>query len=63
MAKYLSAAKATFAGVDIIRVDEHGKIAEFRVMVRPLQALNTVHHVRLRSTCHHATGLRLRWVT
>ena len=81
VAKYLNAAKATFAaigfdahdgpsfryvkqviagdtavlefetemggkyvnGVDIIRVNEHGKIVEFRVMVRPLQALNTVH--------------------
>ena len=32
-------------GVDIIRVDEHGKIVEFRVMVRPLQALNPVHQV------------------
>lgn len=30
-------------GVDIIRVDGSGKIIEFRVMVRPLQALNTVH--------------------
>ena len=81
VAKYLNAAKATFAaigfdtqdgpsfryvkqviagdtavlefeterggkyvnGVDIIRVNEHGRIVEFRVMVRPLQALNTVH--------------------
>jgi ketosteroid isomerase-like protein len=30
-------------GVDIIRVDDTGKIVEFRVMVRPLQALNAVH--------------------
>ena len=30
-------------GVDIIRVDDQGRIVEFRVMVRPLQALNTVH--------------------
>ncbi len=30
-------------GVDIIRVNEAGLIVEFRVMVRPLQALNTVH--------------------
>ena len=81
VAKYLNAAKATFAaigfdagdgpsfryvkqviagdtavlefetemggkyvnGVDIIRVNEQGRIVEFRVMVRPLQALNTVH--------------------
>ena len=81
VAKYLNAAKATFAaigfdaedgpsfryvkqviagdtavlefetemggkyvnGVDIICVNEHGRIVEFRVMVRPLQALNAVH--------------------
>ena len=30
-------------GVDIIRVNEDARIVEFRVMVRPLQALNTVH--------------------
>lgn len=30
-------------GVDIIRVDEAGLIVEFRVMIRPLQAVNAVH--------------------
>ncbi|HVU60116.1 MAG TPA: nuclear transport factor 2 family protein [Mycobacteriales bacterium] len=30
-------------GVDIIRCDETGKIVEFRVMLRPLQAINAVH--------------------
>ena len=30
-------------GVDIIRCDTDGKIVEFRVMVRPLQAVNAVH--------------------
>ena len=30
-------------GVDIIRCDDHGKIVEFRVMIRPLQAVNLVH--------------------
>jgi hypothetical protein len=30
-------------GVDIIRCDDHGKIVEFRVMIRPLQAVNAVH--------------------
>ena len=30
-------------GVDIIRCDEAGKIVEFRVMLRPLQAVNMVH--------------------
>ena len=32
-------------GVDIIRIDDDGKIVEFRVMVRPLQALNAVHEL------------------
>ena len=32
-------------GVDIIRVNEHARIVEFRVMVRRLQALNTVHQL------------------
>ena len=32
-------------GVDIIRVDHSGRIVEFRVMVRPLQAVNTVHQL------------------
>ena len=30
-------------GVDIIRCDADGRIVEFRVMVRPLQAVNVVH--------------------
>lgn len=30
-------------GVDIITVDEDGKIIEFKVMIRPLQAVNLVH--------------------
>jgi hypothetical protein len=30
-------------GVDIIRRDDIGRIVEFRVMVRPLQAINAVH--------------------
>jgi len=30
-------------GVDIIRCDADGKIIEFRVMIRPLQAVNLVH--------------------
>jgi hypothetical protein len=30
-------------GVDIIRCDEDGMIVEFRVMIRPLQAVNVVH--------------------
>jgi hypothetical protein len=30
-------------GVDIIRCDASGRIVEFRVMLRPLQAVNIVH--------------------
>jgi hypothetical protein len=30
-------------GVDIIRCDGDGRIVEFRVMIRPLQAVNIVH--------------------
>jgi hypothetical protein len=30
-------------GVDIIRCNEMGRIVEFRVMIRPLQAVNAVH--------------------
>jgi hypothetical protein len=30
-------------GIDIIRCNERGRIIEFRVMIRPLQAVNLVH--------------------
>jgi hypothetical protein len=30
-------------GVDIIRWDAEGKIVEFKVMIRPLKAINLVH--------------------
>jgi hypothetical protein len=30
-------------GVDIIRCDDTGRIVEFRVMIRPLQAINALH--------------------
>ena len=30
-------------GVDIIRGNDQGRIVEFRVMIRPLQAINLVH--------------------
>ncbi|PWW24384.1 SnoaL-like protein [Geodermatophilus normandii] len=30
-------------GVDIVRCDDAGRIVEFRVMVRPLQAIQAVH--------------------
>ncbi len=32
-------------GVDLIRVDDDGRIVEFKVMVRPLQAMNKLHEV------------------
>jgi hypothetical protein len=30
-------------GIDIIRCNDQGRIIEFRVMIRPLQAVNLVH--------------------
>lgn len=30
-------------GVDIIKWDENGKIIEFKVMIRPLRAINLIH--------------------
>lgn len=30
-------------GVDIIRCNDEGRVVEFRVMIRPLQAVNLVH--------------------
>ena len=36
-------------GVDIIRCDDRGRIVEFRVMIRPLQAVNLVHE-QMRAT-------------
>jgi hypothetical protein len=36
-------------GVDIIRCDDDGRIVEFRVMIRPLQAVNVVHE-QMRAT-------------
>lgn len=36
-------------GVDIIRCDDRGQIVEFRVMLRPLQAVNIVHE-QMRAT-------------
>ena len=32
-------------GVDLIRVGDDGRIVEFKVMVRPLQAMNKLHEV------------------
>lgn len=36
-------------GVDIIRCNDAGQIVEFRVMIRPLQAVNAVH-AQMRAT-------------
>lgn len=33
----------TVNGIDIITCDDEGKIIEFKVMIRPLQAVNAVH--------------------
>ena len=30
-------------GVDMIRWNEHGRIVEFKVMIRPLKAINLIH--------------------
>ncbi len=30
-------------GVDMIRIDENGKIVDFKVMIRPLKAVNLLH--------------------
>lgn len=31
-------------GVDMIQWNEEGKITEFKVMIRPLKAINLIHH-------------------
>jgi hypothetical protein len=41
-------------GVDIIRCDDDGRIVEFRVMIRPLQAINIVH-AQMRAMLETAT--------
>ncbi|TFV83521.1 nuclear transport factor 2 family protein [Blastococcus sp. CT_GayMR20] len=48
-------------GVDIIRCDDTGRIVEFRVMMRPLQAIQAVHEEmgrRLAAVAggHHSDG-------
>jgi hypothetical protein len=30
-------------GIDLITCDDEGRIVEFKVMIRPLQAIQTVH--------------------
>jgi hypothetical protein len=46
----------TVNGVDIITVDERGLISEFKVMIRPLRAIELIH-ARMRTTLEQfATG-------
>ena len=42
-------------GVDIVRVDDRGMIVEFRVMLRPLQAVNLVHE-QMRAALESSQG-------
>ena len=42
-------------GVDIIRCNDAGRIVEFRVMIRPLQAVNAVHE-QMRTTLESLTA-------
>ena len=34
-------------GVDLIRLDEHGKIIDFKVMVRPYRAIEKLREIML----------------
>ncbi|AMT70062.1 nuclear transport factor 2 family protein [Mycobacteroides immunogenum] len=42
-------------GVDIITCDDAGKIVEFKVMIRPLQAINAIHE-KMRAALAQAQG-------
>lgn len=42
-------------GVDLIRCDDEGRIVEFKVLIRPLQAVNAVH-ARMRSMLESMAG-------
>lgn len=42
-------------GVDIIRCNDAGRIVEFRVMIRPLQAVNAVHE-QMKATLESLTA-------
>ena len=46
-------------GVDLITCDAEGRIVEFKVMIRPLQALNAVH-ARMRSMLESMGGAGAR---
>jgi hypothetical protein len=43
-------------GVDIIRCNDSGRIVEFRVMIRPLQAVEAVHRQMARTLEAMSTG-------
>ena len=42
-------------GVDIMTFDEAGKIVEFKVMVRPLKAVNLLH-TKMKAMLEHSQG-------
>lgn len=42
-------------GVDIITCDDEGRIVEFKVMMRPLQAINAVH-AQMKAMLEHLAG-------
>jgi len=42
-------------GVDIMRCNDEGRIVEFRVMIRPLQAINLVH-AQMKATLEQIKG-------
>ena len=42
-------------GVDIMTFDEAGKIVEFKVMVRPLKAVNLLH-AKMKAMLEHSQG-------
>ncbi len=46
-------------GVDLITCDDDGRIVEFKVMIRPLQAVNAVH-ARMRSMLESLEASRAR---
>jgi hypothetical protein len=43
-------------GVDMMHLDEAGRINDFKVMVRPLKAINAVHQAMRRMLEHAAQG-------
>jgi hypothetical protein len=46
----------TINGVDIIRFDAEGRITHFKVMVRPLQAINMLHRLMAEELMRHQSA-------